>query len=158
MSERSHNSISPTDRWREALVYVAWVQALIATLGSLIFSEVLGFIPCTLCWYQRILMYPLVLLIGVGILLRDPRVRFYGLSLSVVGLFVAVYHNLLYFGVLAEASFGTCSAGISCTTRWFEWFGFVSIPQLSLIAFTVVTACLLIYRSSEVHYGNKERN
>ena len=131
---------------RESLIYIAWVQALIATLGSLFFSEVMGFVPCILCWYQRILMYPLVIILTVGILLRDTRIRYYVLPLSILGLAIALYHNLLYYGIIAEGTFGTCGAGVSCTVRWFEWFGFISIPQLSLIAFTIITGSVLGYK------------
>jgi disulfide bond formation protein DsbB len=134
---------------REAFLYAAWVQALIATLGSLFFSEVMGFVPCTLCWYQRILMYPLVVVLTVGILLRDSKLRYYTLPLSILGLGIAVYHNLLHYGLIPEETFGTCSAGVSCTVRWFEWFGFISIPQLSLMAFLVITICMFVYKRGE---------
>ena len=132
----------------EALPYVAWAQALIATLGSLFFSEVLLYPPCVLCWYQRIAMYPLVIVIGVAILRRDRAPYQVVLPLSVIGLAIAVYHNLLYFGVLPEAV-TVCRAGISCTARYFEWFGFISIPQLSLAAFTVITALMLVQWRSQ---------
>jgi disulfide bond formation protein DsbB len=135
-----------TNHWRESLVYIAWVQALVATLGSLFFSEVMGFVPCTLCWYQRILMYPLVIILTVGILLRDTKLRYYVLPLSIFGLAIALYHNVLHYGLIPEDSFGTCTAGVSCTVRWFEWFGFISIPQLSLGAFTIITVCILGYK------------
>lgn len=131
---------------RDALPYIAWIQALVATVASLTFSEVLGLPPCTLCWYQRIAMYPLVLVIGVGIALGDRRVALYALPASVVGLTVAVYHNLLYYGVLPEG-ITQCALGVSCTARQVELFGlpFMTIPTLSLIAFAVITASLAIY-------------
>ena len=143
------SSARTNNRLREALVYIAWVQSLIAMLGSLFFSEVMGFVPCSLCWYQRILMYPLVIILTVGILLRDTKLRYYVLPLSILGLAIAVYHNLLYFGLISEDTFGTCTGGVSCTVRWFEWFGFISIPQLSLIAFIVITGCMFGYRRGE---------
>ena len=83
--------------------YLSWIVAFVATVGSLFFSEVMELPPCVLCWYQRIAMYPLVLVIGVGIVLRDPRVKFYGVPLAIVGLLIAVYHNLLYYGVIPES-------------------------------------------------------
>ena len=132
---------------RGALPFVAWTQALVATVGSLGFSEILHLTPCTLCWYQRIAMYPLVLVIGVGIILGDRRLAFYALPASVVGLVIAVYHNLLYYGVLPEG-ITQCSLGVSCTERQLELFGlpFLTIPTLSLIAFAVITATLTLYQ------------
>lgn len=130
-------SLSP----RSVLPYIAWTQALVATLGSLFFSEVMHLTPCLLCWYQRILMYPLVAILTVGILLRDERLRLYVLPLSIGGLAIAIYHNLLYYGVIPEGIV-QCTTGVSCTQRQIEWFGFITIPFLSLIAFTVITTCM----------------
>ena len=131
---------------RAALPYIAWIQALVATAGSLACSEVLHLTPCTLCWYQRIAMYPLVLLIGVGIVLGDRRLALYALPLSVTGLVIAAYHNLLYYGVIAEG-ITQCTLGVSCTEVQLELFGvpFLTIPTLSLIAFTVITVSLTLY-------------
>ena len=132
--------------WREFiaenLVYLALLQAGIATLGSLYFSEVMDLVPCVLCWYQRILMYPLALIIAVGILRGDRRIYLYVLPLAVVGLTVAIYHNLLYFGVLPE-SVQPCMLGVSCTTKQIEWLGFITIPLMSLTAFTVIDTIML---------------
>src|SRR4029453_16526802 len=110
-------------------VYLAWVMALVATLGSLFFSEVMKYPPCTLCWYQRIFLYPLVLLLPVGILLRDRLVVRYALPLVVVGLAIAAYHNLLYYGVIPEDIL-PCTGGVSCTQRQISWLGFIGIPLL----------------------------
>ena len=129
---------------RATLPYLAWAQALIATSGSLFLSEVLGYPPCVLCWYQRIAMYPLVPVIGVAILRRDPRPYLSVLPLSLVGLAIAIYHNLLYFGVISEGV-SACRAGVSCTTRFFEWFGFITIPFLSLTAFTLISVLMLVH-------------
>ena len=128
----------------DLLPYLAWAQALVATTGSLFLSEVLGYPPCVLCWYQRIAMYPLVVVLAVGILRRDRGVYQTVLPLSLIGLAIALYHNLLYVGFIPEAA-SACRAGVSCTTRFFEWFGFVTIPFLSLTAFTVITILMLIY-------------
>ena len=131
--------------WRSYLAYVAWAQALIATTGSLFFSEVLGLTPCVLCWYQRVLMYPLVVVLAVGILLRDRRLRLYVLPLSFLGLGVAAYHNLLYFGIISEGA-TQCALGVSCSSRHFAFLGFIDIPLMSLAAFAVITAAILLYR------------
>lgn len=131
--------------WRSYLAYVAWAQALVATTGSLFFSLVLKLPPCELCWYQRILMYPLVAVLAVGIVLGERRLRLYVLPLSLLGLAVAAYHNLLYFRVIPEG-LTQCALGVSCTSRFFSILGFIDIPQMSLTAFTVITVAMLLHR------------
>lgn len=126
-------------------LHVAWIVALLATAGSLFFSEVLKFPPCLLCWYQRIFMYPLVAILAVGIFLKDKRAHLYVLPLSIVGLSVALYHNLLYYNVVPE-SVAPCTIGISCTTKQIEWFGLITIPFLSLVSFAIITFCMIIQR------------
>lgn len=125
------------------ILYIAWLQSIVATLGSLYFSEVMKFPPCVLCWYQRILMYPLVFILAVGMIRKDKKVYTYVLPLSITGLCIALYHNLLYYQIIPE-SLAPCVTGVSCTTKFIQWFGFVTIPLLSLIAFTVITICMLI--------------
>lgn len=127
--------------WRQSY-YWAWWTALTASAGSLFFSEVMKLPPCSLCWYQRIAMYPLVLIIGTGILLKDERLRFYALPISLTGLTISLYHNLLYYKVIPD-SITPCTSGVSCTSRQIEWFGFLTIPLMSLTAFLIVSA--LIY-------------
>jgi disulfide bond formation protein DsbB len=135
--------LSPRKSGTDVIASLAWIVALVATVGSLFFSEVMELPPCVLCWYQRIAMYPLVLVIGVGIILRDSRVAVYALPLALVGLGISIYHNLLYYGVIPE-SITPCTQGISCTTRQIEWLGFITIPLLALTAFTIITACLVV--------------
>ena len=130
---------------RELPAYLAWVVALLATVGSLFFSEVMGLPPCVLCWYQRVAMYPLVLIIATGIVARDRRMRAYALPLCLAGLAVSVYHNLLYYGVIPE-TLTPCSEGASCAERQIEWFGFVTIPLMGLASFAAVALCLFLYR------------
>lgn len=130
---------------KKYIIYIAWVQSLVAMSGSLFFSEVMKLPPCILCWYQRILMYPLTVIIAVGILRRDKGIHQYVLPLSITGLAIAIYHNLLYYGIIPE-SIQPCRLGISCTTRQIEWLGFITIPLMSLTAFAVITACMLIFR------------
>ncbi|MDQ3256185.1 MAG: disulfide bond formation protein B [Acidobacteriota bacterium] len=119
--------------------------ALVATVGSLFFSEVMGLPPCVLCWYQRIAIYPLVLIIGTGIIMRDGRMMNYALPLCLAGLAVSVYHNLLYYGVSPE-SITPCAQGVPCTERQIEWLGFITIPLMGLAAFLGLTLCLLLYK------------
>ncbi len=127
---------------RKNLTYLAWFQAIVATLGSLYFSEIADFPPCVLCWYQRIFMYPLVLIIAVGIINRDRKLAGYVLPLSVIGLGISAYHNLLYWKLLPHSD-EPCRFGVSCTTKFIEWFGFVTIPLLGFFAFAVITASML---------------
>ena len=133
---------------REILIYPPWMIALIATVGSLFFSEVMQLPPCTLCWYQRIAMYPLVFIIGVGIILRDQRMTFYALPLALTGLAISVYHNLLYYGIIPE-NLAPCMQGVSCTSRQLEWLGFITIPLLALTAFILITVCLILSKSQK---------
>ncbi len=130
---------------RDILLYVAWVVALVATVGSLFFSEVMGLPPCVLCWYQRVAMYPLVLIIATAIVTRDARVRAYALPLCLAGLAVSVYHNLLYYGVI-PATLTPCSEGASCTEKQIEWLGFITIPLMGLASFAAAALCLFFYR------------
>ena len=146
----SSTTETTSERLRGWLLPLAWLQALVATVGSLYFSEVMGYVPCNMGGYQRILMYPLVAVFTVSLLKRDGMAKRYGLPLAVFGLAIAIFHNLVYYNVIAEGQIGICLASVPCTTRWFEWFGFISIPQLSLIAFTVITVSLLLMRPAPV--------
>ena len=124
-------------------LYSAFLQAWVASLGSLYFSEIAKFPPCVLCWYQRICLYPLVAILTVGILRGDKKVYLYVLPLSITGLIIAVYHNLLYYKLIPE-SIKPCEEGISCTTKYIEWFGFVTIPLLSLTTFLIISILMII--------------
>lgn len=135
----------------DLLPYAAWLTALVATAGSLFFSEVMDLPPCILCWYQRIAMYPLVLVIGVGIVMRDAKWKYYALALSLVGLAIAIYHNLLYYNLIPE-SITPCKEGISCTTVQIEWLGFITIPLMSLTAFVIVSIVSVLYRPNRSSY------
>ena len=130
---------------KKYVLYLAWFQALTATLGSLFFSEVLKFPPCVLCWYQRMCLYPITVILAVGILRKDTKVDYYVWPFLIAGWLIALYHNLLYYSILPEAA-APCIAGISCTTRFIEWFGFITIPLLSLSAFTILGVFMIIYR------------
>lgn len=130
---------------KDNVLYIAWVTALASMVTSLYFSDVLGFAPCVLCWYQRIAMYPLVLIIGIGIVKKDRNFYNYALPLSLVGGAIAFYQNLLYYKVI-PISLAPCISGISCTAEYIKLFGFVDIPLLSFISFLIVTVSLLIHK------------
>ena len=132
------------------LPYIAWIIALVGMVGSLFFSEVMQLPPCVLCWYQRIAMYPLVLIIGIGVIMRDSRMRYYALPLSICGLLTSIYHNLLYYGLIPE-SIVPCAEGISCTSKQIEWLGFITIPLLALAGFAGIVFCLLLHRPENIY-------
>ena len=125
----------------------AWLVALLAMSGSLYLSDVVGLLPCLFCWYQRIAMYPLVLVLGVGVLRADAGVWRYGLPLSVVGLGMAAYHVALQWNPALEVV--SCSRGAPCSGRYLSVFGFVSIPAMAGAAFLLITALLLAVRVVE---------
>ncbi len=125
------------------LVFACWLIAASSTLGALFFSEVMGLPPCVLCWYQRIFMFPLALLLPVGLFPFDPRVVRYALPLTAVGGSIALFHVLLTFGLIPEG-IKPCVQGVPCGQNPVEWFGFVSIPLLSLAAFSAINAMLVL--------------
>lgn len=125
------------------LSHIALVQAITATLGSLYFSEILHWTPCVLCWYQRILMYPLVLLLTVAIIRKDKGVPYYVLPMTIPGFFIALYHYLLQRGVISEA-YAPCQAGVSCAAKVVPWFGFITIPFLAMTAFAIISTLMYI--------------
>ncbi len=123
-------------------LYVAWLVSLTATLGSLYFSEIRGFVPCELCWVQRIFMYPLVFLLGIAVFTDDRSVKKYVLPLSIVGGLISLYHYLVQ-KVPGFADIKPCTQGVPCNVQYINWFGFVTIPFLALTAFTIITLLLL---------------
>jgi len=120
--------------------YLAFGPALAALLGSLYYSEIAGFEPCELCWFQRILMYPLSVIILVGIFGQDRLLPRYVLPLSTTGMGVSAYHYLLQNNVFGGESF--CSYGVSCSLRYVNLYGFITIPFMALTAFTLITAVM----------------
>jgi disulfide bond formation protein DsbB len=121
----------------------AWFSAIIATLGSLYFSEVLHFIPCTLCWYQRIFMYPLAIILGIAFYRNDSGIYRYVLPLSIIGMIISGYHIALQkLPYLQE--FEMCKTGVPCSKDYLNLFGFITIPMMAFTAFTIITVCLSI--------------
>lgn len=131
-----------------SLPYVAWLIALSSLAGSLFFSEVMDLPPCVLCWYQRIAMYPLVLIIGIGIITADQGWKKYALALGLIGLAISIYHNLLYYGVIPEG-ITPCTEGVPCNAVQIEWLGFITIPLMGLAAFISLVVILLLYKREE---------
>lgn len=132
---------------KEALVeqafFLSWVIAVIATLGSLYFSEGLKFLPCELCWFQRILMYPLTVILGMAVVRKEYKQSLYALVLSVIGGLFSIFHYLVQ-KLPAMQELGKSCGIIPCNTDYINWFGFITIPLLALIAFVLI-ACLNFY-------------
>jgi len=126
-----------------SIVLTCFLIASFATMGSLFFSEIMNFVPCSMCWYQRIFMYPLVLIFLINLLYPDEKLFKYSILLVVVGLFFSIYHNLLMFDIIPE-SVVPCVSGVPCSTEYINWFGFVTIPFLSLTAYIMLFILLII--------------
>jgi disulfide bond formation protein DsbB len=122
----------------------AWLVAAIATAGSLFFSEVAGFAPCLLCWYQRIAMYPLVLILGVAWVRGDAEVWRYALPLALAGLAVSTYHRTLQ--EIPTLELIPCSVGASCSGRYLNGLGFITIPTMAGAAFLLLVPLALTLR------------
>ncbi|MFY0546261.1 disulfide oxidoreductase [Brevibacillus sp. H7] len=121
----------------EQAFFASWVISLIAFGGSLYFSEVMKFIPCELCWYQRIFMYPLVILLGVAYAKKDFSMSRYAVILSVIGGSISLYHYLIQ-KVPALHEWGSACGIIPCNTDYINWLGFITIPFLALVAFILI--------------------
>jgi disulfide bond formation protein DsbB len=117
-------------------LFLAWLVALTATLGSLYYSEVARFVPCTFCWYQRIAMYPLAVILGIAAFRRDREVWYFAVPLAAVGAVIAAYHYLIQ--QFPGLSGGACSEGVPCSAAYVWKFGFVSIPLMALVSFGAV--------------------
>ena len=124
------------------LVFGVWLVATASTLSALFFGEIMKLPPCVLCWYQRVFMFPLVLILPLGLFPLDRKVIRYGLALAVPGWGFAAFHQLLVAGVIPE-SIKPCTRGVPCSETVIEWFGFLTIPLLSLAAFSTIIALLL---------------
>lgn len=127
------------------IVFSCWIIALMATLGSLFFSEVMRFPPCMLCWYQRITMYPLVLIFLVGSFQPPRATLFFSAPLVLVGWLIALYHNLLHYGIVPESA-SPCREGVSCATVYINWLGLLTIPLMSFLAFSVLVVLLTLLK------------
>lgn len=127
----------------ENLLFIAWGASLIATLGSLYFSEILKFIPCELCWYQRIFMYPLVILLGIATVRKDASIALYSLILSSIGGSISIYHYFIQKISFFRNSAPACGQ-VPCTGEYINWFGFITIPFLAFIGFFIIFVSSLI--------------
>jgi disulfide bond formation protein DsbB len=155
----SRASSSSRARWadfRDAIspfaLQVAWIVAALATLGSLYLSQIAGLTPCEFCWFQRICMYPLSLLLGIAAFRGDVGIaKRYFMPISIVGAGLAIYHYQLEH-IAGEPT--ACSATVPCNSAAFNIFGFISVPFLSLAAFALITTLLVLAR--EGRYEDEE--
>jgi disulfide bond formation protein DsbB len=124
---------------RDAL-RIAWLVAAVAMAGSLYMSEARHFQPCPLCWYQRIAMYSLAVILLVAALREDRRIGWYAFPLAALGTAVSAYHYQLER--FPDQDTIACSTDVPCTTIWFEQFGYITLPLMALSAFALVAAAV----------------
>lgn len=141
--------------FRERSLLVAFIVSLLATLGSLTYSNIIGFAPCELCWFQRIFMYPQVILMGAALIRKDVSMRIYGLVLSVIGGAIALYH---YLGQIGVASLPCSATGysVSCAEKFVLEFGYITIPVMALSAFLLIaiTFAISLYGSHDIAHNS----
>lgn len=130
-------------------LYLSFATALIATLGSLYLSEVLGYVPCELCWFQRIFMYPLVVLLGIAAVKQDIGVTRYVLPLASVGICISIFHYALQKVPFLHDQAAMCTSGVPCNEDYLDWWGFVTIPLLCLTAFAIIIVLQILIRRAE---------
>lgn len=123
-------------------IFAAWLIAAVAMLGALFFGEVVKVPTCSLCWYQRIFMFPLVIILPFGLFPFDPRIVRYALPLAAIGWLIASWHVLLVEGVI-PADVSPCAQGVPCSETYVRWFGFVTIPLMAWVAFSFIIALLV---------------
>ena len=127
-------------------LWIAWAIAAVATAGSLFFSEYSDFVPCRLCWFQRIGMYPLAAILLVAAIRRDHRGGpLYALPLPILASLVSIYH--IYIEIHPEAETGSCKVAAPCSVKWIDELGYVTLPVLALTAFAAIIALLLMART-----------
>jgi disulfide bond formation protein DsbB len=126
----------------DATLWLAFLVAATATAGSLYFSEVANFIPCTLCWYQRISMYPLAVIMLVAAIRRDRSVRWYAGPIAAAGAVISTYHYLVEWFPSLEGS-GVCAVSVPCTVPWFRQFGFVTLSLMALCGFVAILVLIV---------------
>ncbi|MBJ7985446.1 disulfide oxidoreductase [Bacillus cereus] len=140
------NKAKKNFEWRNYTLYLAWIVSMIATLGSLFFSEILGFIPCELCWYQRIMMYPLCIILGIATFYNEKNIKKYVLPISIIGGSISLYHYAIQ-KIPGVSEINPCVQGVPCNVDYINWLGFITIPFLALIAFCFITLFMLLTRS-----------
>lgn len=124
-------------------IWFGWLVALVATIGSLIYSEVIHFLPCRLCWFQRIAMYPMAVILLVGAIRREFQVKFYALPLALIGLGISIYHYIIQR--VPNLDSGACDPSNPCSAVFVDIFGFISIPFMAGAGFILIAVLLGFY-------------
>lgn len=151
--------IKPVQALRAAIIrliaqqarLLAFIVALVATLGSLFYSEVAHYTPCLLCWYQRIAMYPQVLILGISIAVNDRKGVMYSMALSIIGVILATYHYYIQLGGATILPCTQIGYSVECSERFTTSYGYITIPMMALSAFTAI----LILSRMYLHHGKK---
>lgn len=130
------------DQLRPAALWLAWLVAATCMVGSLYFSEVQNFTPCKMCWFQRICMYPLAIILLIAAIRRDRGVRPYAITLAAIGIVISLYHYLIEWHPQWEA--GSCDLAAPCSVPWFRSFGFVSLSFMAACGFAAILALLTL--------------
>lgn len=125
------------------MLFIAWGISVISALGALFIGEVMGQVPCPLCWYQRIFMFPLAVILGIALYREDFSIWRYGLPLSIGGSGFAAFHSLLYFKILPEEIKPCTETGVSCSGADMMLWGILPLPLLSLTAFVFISMSLV---------------
>lgn|SRR5690606_5936714 len=133
---------------KDNIWFFAWAISVIALFGSLYFSEVLQYEPCELCWYQRILMYPLTVIIGIAFVKKDYHLSIYSAVLSGIGMFISLYHYSIQKISFFNKNAPSCGV-VPCTGEYINWAGFITIPFLALVAFFLIfLSSIFVYQLS----------
>lgn len=129
-------------------IVLAFAVAFVAMAGSLIYSEIIGYEPCKLCWFQRIFMYPQVFILGLALIKKDRVAADYSIMLSVVGAIIAGYHYLLQRGAVPATSCSAVGYSVSCAQKFVMQYGYITIPMMALTAFVAIALLMLAYKKS----------
>ena len=127
-------------------VLLAFIVSLLASSGSLFYSQIAGFVPCELCWFQRIFMYPQVVLLGIALFKKESKIIDYSLGLASVGIIISLYQNYLVYTATQST---TCSlTGTSCATKIILGLNYVTIPLMAFTAFTLIITIFILHKIS----------
>lgn len=124
---------------------LAWIVALVTTLGSLYYSKVQGYLPCELCWYQRIVLYPWSVILAIAAWRRDSAIRIYAIPVLCIGVVISIYHSWIQWWPPSNGT-SFCTAAAPCTLKYVDEFGFVTLPFMALSAAALIIALLSISR------------
>ena len=142
---------------KENILFLAWATSIVATFGSLYFSEIREYIPCTLCWYQRIIMYPFSILLAIAVVKKDFSISIYSAILSGIGILLSTYHYSLQKLTFLQDSAPSCGT-VPCTGEYINWLGFITIPFLALTAFTIIFILSLQYIKNNTKRAEQKAN